>query len=115
MPEIIMSKRNTYPEDCYIQKYFKELKSGDYLSALRNIKGLLAIYPGNFKAYYLRANLLLLYKDYENALKDYNECLRLNPDYPEAYINRGLIKKTLGDFNGSNSDFLEAKKLGYFK
>ncbi len=98
--------------DCLINKILLELKSGKHLTALNYINKLLEIYPDNFKAYYLRANLLSLYRDKEGAIEDYDKCLTLKPDHLDAYINRGLTKKSLGDIEGSYSDFKIAGELG---
>ena len=47
----------------------------------------------------------------ENALSDFNEAIRLQPNYSKAYVNRGVAKYTLGDKQGSLSDYNEAIRL----
>ena len=50
-------------------------------------------------------------KDYEGAIPDYNEAIRLNPDYAEAYHSRGTAKYGLGDKQGALIDLKEAARL----
>ena len=39
------------------------------------------------------------------SIKDYNEAIRIDPKYAQAYYNRGLAKKALGDVSGAMGDF----------
>ncbi|NMG20321.1 tetratricopeptide repeat protein [Brasilonema bromeliae] len=43
--------------------------------------------------------------DYEGAIVDFNEFLRLNPNGFKAYYNRGLARQKLGDYEGAIIDF----------
>lgn len=96
----------------YMQdQYLIELKDGRFLSALEKMEKLLAVCPDDFQVLYLRAKLHALNKDHEKALKDYNVCIKISPNYSEAYINRGFTKRSLGDIEGSESDFIAAARI----
>ena len=43
--------------------------------------------------------------NYEAALPDLEETVRLNPGYKKAYLNRGNIKKHLTDYTGAMADY----------
>lgn len=42
---------------------------------------------------------------------DWNEAVRLNPQYNDAYYNLGVAKTDLGDYQGAAADFTEAIRL----
>ena len=50
-------------------------------------------------------------KDLAGAIADYNEAIRLKPDFTEAYNNRGHAKLEQDDFREAIADFNEAIRL----
>ena len=48
---------------------------------------------------------------YQGAIADYNQAIKLKPDYAEVYYNRGLAKFQSGDNQGAIADFNQAIKL----
>ena len=59
-------------------------------------------------------------EDIEGAIVDYDDAIRLNPCFCEAYCNRGMAKQKLGrydearlDYNmamGTNSGYTDARR-----
>ena len=49
--------------------------------------------------------------NYAAAIKDYDQAIKLNPEYANAYNNRGIVKDDLGDFAAAIADYDEAIKL----
>ena len=48
---------------------------------------------------------------YEDALADYAEAIRLEPDHAGAYNNRGAVKDALGRHEDALADYAEAIRL----
>jgi tetratricopeptide (TPR) repeat protein len=42
------------------------------------------------------------------AIADYTKAIEFNPQFADAYFNRGLAKYSLGDKNGSIADWTKA-------
>ena len=50
-------------------------------------------------------------RDYERAIADYNEALRLNPQYHFAYYNRGNAWRSKRDYERAIADYSEALRI----
>ena len=49
--------------------------------------------------------------DYQGAIADFNQAIKINPNYAQAYNNRGGIRYELGDKQGAIADFNQAIKI----
>jgi Tfp pilus assembly protein PilF len=49
--------------------------------------------------------------DYEKAITDYTQALKLNPDDAEAYTNRGVVYADQGKYSEAIADYTQALKL----
>jgi tetratricopeptide (TPR) repeat protein len=46
-----------------------------------------------------------------SEIQDYNKAIELNPDFADAYNNRGIAKYDLGDYRGAIQDYNKAIEL----
>jgi tetratricopeptide (TPR) repeat protein len=59
--------------------------------------------------YFVSANQKYNKEDYPGALTDYNQAISLNPNFANAYLNRGLLKnEKLNDLSGALADYNQA-------
>ena len=64
-------------------------------------------------AYWCRGNAYKNLKNYEQAISDYTQAIKLDPNYASAYELRGICYQELGEKEKAEADFVKARKLGY--
>jgi tetratricopeptide (TPR) repeat protein len=60
-----------------------------------------------------RGNAYYYKKNYDKAIADYYQAIRLNPNIAIFYYNRGAAWQAKGDKTKANADFEKANLLGY--
>ena len=53
-------------------------------------------------------------RDFRAAIVDYNEAIERDPEFAEAYYNRGLARLSQGDVNRGIADLSKAGELGIY-
>lgn len=90
-------------------------KNGDYLNAFKMINKLIDLNKADYKLLNERGQLFLDAKMYQEAKHDFSMSLDICPNQAEAYYQRGTARQALGEQSGAESDWRNAKNLGYFK
>ncbi|WP_157750079.1 tetratricopeptide repeat protein, partial [Dolichospermum compactum] len=49
--------------------------------------------------------------DKQGAIDDYTQAINIDPNYVNAYYNRGVIRSELGDKQGAIDDYTQAIKI----
>ena len=62
-------------------------------------------------AYNARGYAYLRLKNFERAVIDFSEAIRLQPNYANAYVNRAVARRHSGDTNGAAEDQRKAYTL----
>ena len=86
---------------------------GDYSEAMVGAEALLELAPETAAHWNLKGNIQMLFGDYFDAINSYDEAIREDADYAEAYFNRGLAYTLIYAIDRACSDFEDAKRLGY--
>jgi tetratricopeptide (TPR) repeat protein len=63
-------------------------------------------------AYYNRAEIYNIEKDYRAAIADYTKAIELEPQFAEAYFNRGIARLSIGETREGLDDLRKAGELG---
>src|SRR5260221_13541362 len=62
-------------------------------------------------AYNNRGNAYTTKGEYDRAVQDYDQSIKLDPSYARAFNNRGVAYQKKGEYDRAISDFDEAIKL----
>ena len=82
---------------------------------MRDYDRVIALLPDFAYAWYNRANMLCVQKDYQSAIGNYSRAIELNPELGEAYFNRGLTYIYLGNEERGVADLSKAGELGIYQ
>ena len=91
-----------------IRKITNSLNANDYDSARKYIENDLKRLNCKDEYYFY---LALITENPETKKELYTKALEINPDFLDAYINRGLVKNELQDYDGSIMDYDKAIEL----
>jgi Flp pilus assembly protein TadD/DNA-binding transcriptional MerR regulator len=84
----------------------------DWDNVIRLTTDVIQLDPENAVAYTNRS-AAYAQKDFLNkALKDSNQAIKFNPDFPLAYNNRGYVLELIGDNRKAAADYLKSCSLG---
>ena len=71
------------------------MDKGDYVSAIERLKSSVDLDGTVFETQYNLAVAYTKAEDYANAIKTYNDAIKLNPDFPDAYYSLAVCEENL--------------------
>ena len=87
-------------------------KTLEYDVIIKDYERAINLDPQFIYAYYNRAEVLSIQKDYRGAISDYTKAINIEPQFAEAYFNRGLAKLAVGETASGLDDLRKAGELG---
>lgn len=97
-----------YPsfENAYLGRARIHLANADTVAAVADIDKALSINSNAINAYIMRADIAINGSgDYEQALKDIDMAIKLQPRTAGLYINRAFLRYKLDSYSGAMSDY----------
>lgn len=96
----------------YFESGLLELKNKNYQSAIINLEHSIRINPKNYLAHYWLA-VSYLYAEYSGAavISELKTTINLNPSYPDAYRELGIIYAKLNKYEESREYLEKAKSM----
>lgn len=96
----------------YLGRAKMYLATKDTTAAINDIDKALEINKNAVNAYVMRADIAInSHKDYQQALNDMNEAIKLQPRYAGYFINRAFLRHQTDDYYGAMSDYDYAVQL----
>lgn len=68
-------------------------------------------HPRDSQSFYQQGKKKLQKRDYQGAIKDFNQALAVNHNYAEAHVNRGIVYDELGNIRQAIKDYNQAISL----
>lgn len=94
----------------YSNRALLATRTGNYTLAISNINTALTLGMVNPSLYNLRGYCNTETQQYRAALLDYDQAIRMDSEYGDAYLNRGITKYIMLNFVEAYSDFTIAKQ-----
>jgi len=88
----------------------KKAKDGDEDGAIASYTQSLNMYKNPY-TYLKRATSEMVKQDYNSALNDMNEAMRINPKLDKAYLGRGICRFELKDYENAEADLKQYIEL----
>ena len=93
--------------DLYVDRSMVLAQAKNYWEAIDDLNKALDIQPGYGIALAFRAAAYRYVDSLELAEQDANEAIRVAPEIPEGWLERGIIRRLKGDLNGARADWLQ--------
>lgn len=97
--------------DLYVDRSEVLAQAKNYWEAIDDLNKALDLQPGYGIALAFRAAAYRYVDSLVLAEQDANEAVRVAPEIPEGWLERGIIRRLKGDLNGARADWLQVLVL----
>lgn len=97
-----------YPgfDNAYLGRAKARIETADTVAALKDIDKALTINRNALNAYIMRADIAInSYGDYNRALDDIDQAIKLSPKLAGLYINRAFLRYKTDNYKGAMADY----------
>jgi tetratricopeptide (TPR) repeat protein len=94
--------------DTYVEQARKLLKEGKNQEAITALNKAIDADADNAEAFNMRGVAYFERKEYSNAQLDYEQAVKLEPQFYRPYYNRALLKTAQNDLQGALKDYSDA-------
>ena len=96
----------------YVNRGIVLMAMEDHAGAVRDYNKALSMSDDVGEAYINRGNLWFMYQKFPQAIEDYDNALKYGVSKPHvAYLNRGMARENLGEFEAAETDYKKALEL----
>jgi tetratricopeptide (TPR) repeat protein len=96
----------------YLDKGIEYYYQSKFKEALNYFKKAVKEDNNNYEAWYWLGNYYANSGKYTKAIDMYTKAVKVNPNYADAFANRGFAKEKLKNKEGACADWRKAKQLG---
>jgi tetratricopeptide (TPR) repeat protein len=97
--------------DLYVDRSMVLAQAQNYWEAIDDLNKALELQPGYGIALAFRAAAYRYVDSLDLALDDAEQAVRVAPDLPEGWLERGIIRRLKGNVNGARADWLRVLVL----
>ncbi|NDP20364.1 MAG: tetratricopeptide repeat protein [Paludibacter sp.] len=110
-----MVENSINPKEKTKKTIFENQSVFDVEMIMRDFEKVNLLNPDFTFSYYNKANILCTQKDFRTAIANYSKAIEIDPDFAEAFFNRGLTYLFIGEDAKGLADLSKSGELGIYK
>jgi len=114
---LVIADKALEPVICFCRATwrYRLMDNNEFEMILRDLDHVISLQADWSFAYYNKANILCTQKDWQAAIESYTRAISIDPDFAEAYFNRGLTYIYTDEVEKGLADLSKAGELGMYQ